>query len=243
MGTWNLIGLTGIDTPLNGTPVSPQLFGHNIRVTFRLKYTSSTFGPFTESPSLDWHERFMMKHHHSGQWWEFEHNMFELKPGSKTFESWTGRYFAAYDNAGGVNSLEKGSSKLFNKHGAPVGINDLGRNISGNKEKADAVRAYLKKHGGILEVQVHDIPGINERPNEHNERLLIFNCGLVGGGGMRFRGEQYLDVNAAVPKHSWGRTFKIGGGHTWTTRGLTKIAAPANVSTPGEQVMFPGEYK
>ena len=239
MGNWTLLGVSGNTTPLD----QGELFGHNVYVSFRLKYSSSAFGSFKESPSLNWHERFMMKMHHKGEWWEFEKNMFEHKPGSPTFGGWVKRYVLAYDSAAGkYNALVKGSSTLFDKNQRQVRVDALGKNLNTDAEKADAVRSYLKRHGGIMDVKVHDIPGINSRPNEHNERLLIFNCGLIGCGG-GFMGEQYLNMNTSQPKGNWTRSFRIGGGHTWSTHGLRKIMTPAGVSTPGSPVLLNGEYR
>jgi hypothetical protein len=188
MGNWTLESLNGTSDPLNR-----PTFGTNFRAHFELRYTPSVPEKFVETPKLDWHEKIHMKKHHKNEWWEFETNMYTHNPSSNTLMVWTRRYIEAYNSAANLRSTAinmKGSSKLLDKRGEAVPVEELGANITDDNTKADAVRNYLKKHGGILAIEIHDIPSINiPRGNEHKERLLVFNCGIEGGN-LRLQAER-----------------------------------------------------
>ena len=239
MGKWTLESLNGTSDPLNGAT-----FGTNFRAFYKLRYTPTMFDTFVETPKLDWHEKIHMKEHHKGEWWEFETNMYTHNPSSNTLMVWTRRYLEAYNNAcnlpaGAFNM--KGSSKLMDKNGVPVRGKDLGLNLPAGQKQADAVRSYLKKNGGILAIEIHDIPSINiPTANEHKERLLVFNCGIEGGG-LRLQAEQYLNVDAAQPQGNWGRRFNMTWMETWSTLGLRKVTPNVGVSGIRAPTFLPGE--
>ena len=239
MGKWTLEALNGTSDPLNA-----PTFGTNFRAFFKLRYTPNMFDTFVETPKLDWHEKIHMKEHHKGEWWEFETNMYTHNPSSNTLMIWTRRYIEAYNAANNLPSDSmnmKGSSKLLNKNGLPVAGRELGQNINNSQQKADAVRSYLKKHGGILQIEVHDIPSINiPANNEHKERLLVFNCGIEGGG-LRLQAEQYLDVIGGQPQTSWTRRFNMTWKESWATTGLRKVPTPVGVSGVRPPTFLPGE--
>jgi len=220
-----------------------ELFGSNFIATFRLKYSPSAFSKFKETPLLDWNETIMMNEHHKGEHWVFNTNMYKHNPLSKTLEIWAKRYIAAYDSARGAPFFGKGHSKLFDKNGMPVQAQAL-RQAADPKGKADAVRHYLKAHGGILEIQIHDIPSINKpKPADatHKERLLSFNCG-VEGGGPRVKAYQYLVVNSAQPTHQWVRRCQLGWGMAGLkTSGLRPVPPPPQVANPRPPVFVSGE--
>lgn len=241
MGTWTLESINHRTETFD----TPELFGNHYIVTFRLRYTRSTFGSFTEMPMLDWHEVIMMNEHHKGEHWTFTTNMYAHNPTSRTLQVWPRRYYAAYDTAAKLSDATmKGSSKLLDKNGQPVGIDILGPGVTSPQEKADVVRDYLKRRGGVMVIEIDDIPSINmPRGGEHKERLLIFNCGLVGSS-LRTKAIQYLNVNHALPRMSWTRRFDLS--HTLTglkTTGLRVVTAPPGVASPRSQPFFPGEYK
>ncbi|MCG3124251.1 MAG: hypothetical protein GIKADHBN_02703 [Phycisphaerales bacterium] len=238
MGTWTLERLT---TEFSDYDTS-ELFGTNFKARFWLAYTPTAFDRFAETPRLDWHELILMKEHHNNQWWEFETNMYEHNPLSNTLKVWPGRYVIAYDTAAGEPPFGvKGRSELLDRGGMRVAIDKLGAGISDNAQKADAVRSYLKKHGGILMIEVHDIPSINKPTgNQHKERLLKFNVG-VAGSVLRAQAEQYLVVNHAQPKAAWTRRFSNGWPTAWNPGAAPKVAAPASVSNPRDPVFAAGE--
>ena len=151
MGRWTLESITGINSPY----VS-ETIGHNVNVTYKLRYEPSMVGGFTELPILEWNEQIFMIEHHKREWWEFSANMYKHNPLSKTLEVWPKRYIAAYDAAKGMPYGGKGSAKLFTKQGMAVQGAALGT-ANTAADKADAVRHYLKKNGGRLEITVHDI--------------------------------------------------------------------------------------
>ncbi len=242
MGRWSLLNLSGTSSAYHSESI-----GHNIIVTYRLKYEASTFGSFKELPILEWNEQIFMIEHHSNQWWEFSTNMYQHNPLSNTLKVWAGRYPAAYDHANGIPYMGKGSAKLFDKNGLAIRGAALGR-ANSNAEKAESVRKYLTKHGGILEITIHDIPSINQPDAAtHKERLLVFDCGFAGGG-TRFKGTQYLNMNGAVPRSSWIMDFQQHAGNalstvfTKSTAGKNKVPAPALVSAPRNPNFISGEY-
>ncbi len=239
MGHWTLESVRH----LTQTHDTSELFGNHYVVNFRLRYHTSAFGAYQETPLLYWHEVIMMNEHHKKQHWSFTTNMYEHNPLSKTLEVWAKRYLAAYDAAAGrPDAMMKGSCTLVDKNTRPVPVAALGAGLTDNNRKADAVRSYLKKNGGILFIEVDDIPSINiPKAGEHKERLLIFNCGIEGGGP-RTQATQYLVVNAAQPKTNWTRQFNLN--HSMTglrTSGLAMVAAPALVSTPRTPIFGSGE--
>lgn len=240
MGRWTLQSISGTTSPYNSETV-----GHNVKVKYTLRYDAASFGSFTELPILTWNEQIFMIEHHNDEWWEFAANMYEHNPGSKTLEIWPKRYIVAYDTAHNQPFMGKGSSKLLSKRGTPVSAKDLGR-ANGNEEKAARVRHYLNKHGGILEITVHDIPSINKPDvNTHKERLLVFDCGFAGGGP-RYQGAQYLDMDGARPQTGWIIDFQPSAGvlsqiFQTNTAGKRKVAAPQSVAMRRPPVWFPGE--
>jgi hypothetical protein len=240
MGTWSL-------QSVNITTVEPyetsELYGTKVVATYRLRYTRSMVGGFTETPRLDWHETIMMNERHKGEAWVFDTNMYAHNPLSRTLEIWAKRYIEAYNHANGRAFAGKGYAKLFDTNGIQVRANAL-QTKTDPAAKADAVRKYLKDHGGILEMQIHDIPSINKpRPGDtvHKERLLLFNVG-VEGGNTRAQAYQYLVVNSALLAAQWTRQH----GNGWTisrlnTTGLRSVTAPVQVSQPRNPVFVAGE--
>jgi hypothetical protein len=236
MGGWKLMGIKMAFSDFN----AGELWGTNVVATYRLGYAPS-MGSFKETPRLDWHETIMMNDHGKGETWVFDTNMYTHNPTSRTLEVWPKRYIAAYEAASGQNSLSKGYAKLLNKSGAAVKAADLGK-ASSAEDKADAVRSYLKSKGGVLEIQIHDIPSINKPDNdEHKERLLLFNVG-VEGGGPKVKAYQYLDVDGAKPAGQWVRKAGEGWGVSGLkTTGLKKVAPPSLVSAKRGASFVAGE--
>jgi hypothetical protein len=227
-----------------------DVYGHDFRVFYMMKYSASTFGSFVEPPILDWHEKCMYLDHGAGEWWEFELNLYEIKPQSLTLKPWSRRYIEAYRNAAGTTNrsdLQFGNVRLLHKSTKqPVPVNTLGQNIgNGNPaEQANAVRSYLKKNGGYLEIEIHDNPGCRlPAPNtQHAERLLIFNVGVIGSP-MKQQAEQYWNVNGAALPGTWQRSFTLSWGKTFSTRGFRKVPVAANLVTPLPPVWGNGEYR
>jgi len=213
MGNWTVQSVTCRHTPLD----TPTEYGTNWYVTFRLKYTPSLVGSFVEPPKMAWDEVILFNDYSKGERWEFNGNMYTQKPDSPTMAVWAQRYFRAYleahhqpfrDNYG----KQKGYSKLFDKNGAPLEGRVLGTHMGG-KEQNKAVQDYLKKHGGILEIQVHDIPNVlKPGPSKvkNVERVLIFNCGVTGMGP-RVRAWQHIKIDSSQPATSWTYNFQTGG--------------------------------
>lgn len=241
MGQWTLQSLKATHSNRDG-----DVFGHNFHVFYSLKYTPSTFGKFVEPPKLDWHERCIYLDHGAGEWWEFELNLYEIKPQSFTLKPWSRRYIEAYRTAANATNrtdLQFGSVRLLDKNGQPVPIQKLGAGKINAAEQADTVRHYLKHHGGSLVIEIHDNPGcrLPALPTQNAERLLIFNVG-VAGSGMKQQAEQYWRVDGSQPQATWQRSFTLTWQRTFATRGLRKVAPAANLVTPLAPMLSNGEY-
>jgi hypothetical protein len=232
MGTWTVQSCQGAATPLS----SP--FGHNFLVRIRMKYTPSAIGKFVEPPILAWDEVIQFNNYADGTRWEFIGNMYEHKPGSPTVAVWGQRYFRAYLQAHGtpyqqLGGKQKGHSKLLDKGGMPVPGAKLGVH-QGLDAQNNAVRDYLKRNGGMLEIEVHDIPGIVVTPGgtRNVERVLSFDCG-VKGMGPRVKAWQHLKIDQSQPQTSWIRNFQIGSSAPgMKTSGLKLVIDPAQSGNP-----------
>jgi len=241
MGVWTLDRLAGRFSSL----INANQFGHNFYADYRLSYKPSTFDSWVETPRLDWHERIIKLDYATNKWWELEVNYYVVKPQSATYLVWGRRYIEAYNAAAGLTSSViglKGSSRLLDKAGMAVPVAKLGLNKVAPQDKAAAVRSYLKKHGGILALEIHDIPNITLplSPNEHTDRYLMFNVG-VEGGGLKLKAEQHLHVDVNTAQGTWTHEFSLDWRAQWATRGLTKEAPPANLVTPNAPMFSNGE--
>jgi hypothetical protein len=171
-------------------------------------------GPFVEPPILAWDEIIMFNDYAKGERYEVVANMYAHKPASPTVAVWGQRYFRAFLDAKGTpfTGNIKGHSKLLDKNGVAVKANALP--TCGPKEfdkMNKAVQDYLKRNGGILEIEVHDIPGIALEAGKARdlERVLIFNCGVTGLGA-RVKAWQHIRI---APTHPMGSTrrFELAG--------------------------------
>ena len=239
MGSWKLERLTTHSSPMNA-----PYFGTNYHAIFHLKYTPSTFGKFEELPKLDWHETIMMNDHQTHQNWVFDTNMYEHNPCSATLIVWARRYLEAYRYvAGTAPYVQKGKVELKTTAGAKVTMAQLGGPIAGDAAQAEMVRSYLRRNGGQLIIEIHDIPGINiPTAGQHKERLLLFNIGVVGLP-LRSKAEQYLNVQYGVPQGNWQREFSDNG---WPrgglkTTGTVNVPPPAGVSNVRAPMFTAGE--
>lgn len=242
MGHWTL------ESVLHRTAVydTTELFGNHYIVSFRLRYEPTTFGSYKETPRLSWNEVITMKEHHRAPrtLWEFRTNMYDHNPLSRTFEAWVGRYYHAYNFVKGMApDLLRGSVRMLDKRGGPVPAGEL-RTVHGNAQKAAEVRAYIQKRGCMLFIEIDDVPSINiPRGVEHKERLLVFNCG-VEGGGPRTQAFQYLDVDSAIPKAQWVRRFELTPPTIGLkTTGFTTGPAPGGVSMRRDRQFLNGDYE
>lgn len=239
MGQWSLDRLTTHSSALNG-----PIFGTNFHAVFHLRYTTSTLGSYKETPKLDWHETIMMNEHHNHRSWTFDTNMYQHNPTSQTLIVWARRYIESYRAVAGLGSgVQKGKAELRALNGGPVTIEDLGANLNNAGQQADAVRSYLRRRGGLLILEIHDVPGINAPTGaEHKERLLLFDVG-VEGLPLRSKAEQYLNVRGGVLPANWQREFNH---NAWqrsrlNTTGLTKAAPPPLVANPRQPLFGAGE--
>jgi hypothetical protein len=242
MGIWSVLSVAQRHTMLNNA----TNIGINYYVTFRLQYSKAGSSKFVEPPKMAWDEIILYNDHAAKTRWEFRGNMYTHKPDSPTVAVWAQRYFRAYFHAHGQEapfSNAKGHSKLFDLKGTPVTGATLGKSPPGNlrelpgqeqniifgKQNA-AVQEYLKKNGGILEIEVHDIPSILKPTNTGKaksiERLLTFNCGVTGTGP-RVQAWLYSKVDSGKPEREWINRFNNDGN-------------PPGVKTTGLALLPPG---
>jgi len=138
--------------------------------------------------------------HHDSKYWQFECNQYYRNPASGTTIPWGRRYVDAYRRAVGPIPSTKNpppppQTTLLDVRGIPVERGELPPGLENPVQQRDAVREYLRRRGGILEITIHDLPVI--LTPEHNkkirrERLLVFNVGVVGNSRYRWRGAQHL---------------------------------------------------
>jgi hypothetical protein len=209
-----------------------DVYGHFFAVKFKLQYVSM-IGSFVEMPRLEWKETITMVEQKKGQWWQFVMDQYDRNPHSPTFSTWVNRYIYAYDGVRRQQyATEDATNLLFNKNGQPLPPDTFPR-LNTPKEKADAVRSYLKRHGGIMTVTVVDKPGINKPQagsGVHKNRILTFDCGLRGVGA-RVRAVQSLVVDASQPKSSWVRSCALTNAFPQArVGGLRKVTPPDDVS-------------
>lgn len=240
MGSWYLQAVSGSYANYD----TPELYGSEFKVTLLMSYKPIPGQPFTEPPKLDWHEKFIMVEHTKGERWVFEANMHAHNPTSNTLKIWPRRYIEAYIKAGNGRSDTKGSCTLLSTMQQPVPLEQL-QAANTDTARADAVRAYLNRMGGYLDIVIVDIPSMNKRTtanNEWKERLLLFDCGVVGGGN-RLKAAQYLSVDLNKLPTTWTRRCERGWFQTDLPlpRGYTDVPAPLSVSAPRQGVFMPGE--
>jgi hypothetical protein len=166
------------------------------------------------------------------QYWEFTGNMYTRKADSPTMAVWAQRYFRAYMHAHGTvfndwktGKPAKGHSKLFDTHGAAVPARALGTH-AGAPAQNKAVQDYLKRNGGILEIEVHDIPSVLKsaaNKTKRVERVLVFNCGVTNMGP-RVQAWQYVKMDSTQPELTWTYNFQTAGSAPGVkVTGLTKV--------------------
>lgn len=279
MGSWSLLSNT-LETSDHDTK---ELYGTNVMVTVKLKYTPQftyqkkhrgffkntwvDMDVFKEPPHLKWWERIIMKEvtttpladdiQTNKTYWEYAGNQYDRNPLSKTLEVYCKRYVRAFSNAAGEQQdALKGDCVLLKDNGRPVSFNRSVRTIQDKVKRAEYVRDYLSKNGGILKITIHDIPSINVKSKETKakERLLLFECGIEGMTPT-IKLEQHLkvDTNDQFPsdetKAGWTRNVNRDWStynDSWKNADLqlnhfTKAPAPSSVALKKNPVFFSGE--
>lgn len=225
MGHWTLQSAT--PSILNR---DVEVYGHYFSITFRLKYSPSMMGSFTETPAFEWKETITMIERTKGTWWSAEFDQFQRLPDSPTFYNWTNRYILAHSAAVALDYSDSQPSCLYDKNGNRLPANTFTR-ANTQKDAADQVRNYLKKNGGVMVVTVTDKPGIM-RPTDATVdklRILTFDCGLQGMGN-RITAIQQLKV-VGVNDANWTRSCTTDLiSQPFQTQGLNQVNAPADVT-------------
>lgn len=240
LGRWKLEKLELSHSALK----SRESEGHDLKVRLVLSYKGRWLdkvrGRMEEPPALTWDESIHVNDLEKKESWQFNVNMYEHNPSSRTLEAWPRRYIEAYNTAAGQPGLQRGSVRLLDVNDSPVSIAKLGEGVEGNENKANAVRSYLIASGGKLEFEIHDVPSIVLRENTHKERLLQISIGLQGAQG-RALFSQYLlvdNTHGEVRRESTVNAEYI----RMDRAGLVKVEAPSIVRTPRAYIRMPGEY-
>ncbi len=231
MGSWSVLSVTCRHSQLNTT----IHFGTDWYVTYKIKYTPTASrimkDNFVEPPKMAWDEVILFVDTAKGEFWQFAGNLYTQKPDSPTMAVWAQRYFRAYLHAHkqpDPDSRSKGHSKLFDINGSPVSGAALGTHHGGQAQNK-AVQEYLRARGGILEIEVHDIPALlKPGPGKvsQKERILAFNCGVTGIGP-RVQAWQHLKMDSNMPESSWTYNFQLNGNPPGVkTTGLKTVPDP-----------------
>jgi len=223
MGSWAFRGATPQVSDRN------DKYGKNFGIVFKLAYTPSKFGSFTEIPKLEWKEVILMLNHHDGTYWKHEVDQYKRNPRSLTFISWIARYKNCYF---AVRTGNTPATKFFNAQGGVIPRDSFPQGLD-YQAAADCVRKYLKSHGGIMEILVNDTPAIGKPAmNEHihKERTLTFDCGFKGMGPRTYA-YQYLDVIGGQPENTWTRRCEVSSisAPMRIPPGYRMVPAPADV--------------
>jgi insecticidal toxin complex protein TccC len=238
-GKWNLQKLQISYSDLN----SDEAVGNNIVVGIELSYKPDwkdrVLGVFQEMPDLRWREEITLNDFSKDHSWSFKADMLAHNPASRTMEVWPRRYIEAFNTAAGQPSLVRGAVVLRDLQGNNVSVASLGGEVSGNEEKSKAVRHYLSRNGGVLAIEVHDVPSIITRENTHKERLLDIQVGLAGMKTKQ-RLYQYLSVEV-TPEKSVSKRYVSERRIAMADRGLKSVEPPLHVSKRRPYTRFPGE--
>ena len=217
--------------------------GHNIiaqlDVSYRPGWMDRWLGSFEEPPALVWYEKITLNDFQKQERWQFEADMFKHSPSSRTMEVWPKRYLEAFNTSAGKPGLARGSIVLQDVVGEKVKLDALGSESWDNERKAESVRSYLSRNGGILAFEIHDVPSIVLRADTHKERLLEIQVGLEGANTTASI-KQYLYVNDS--KSSMGFQRMVGTKTFEMREGLNLVDAPVQVTMRRPYIKFPGEF-
>lgn len=150
--------------------------GSGIDVVFTMKYNKLKNKEYIEMPLLEWKEKIDFKSEESK--WQFQTDMYDHNPNSKTFFPWRNRYTEAYSFSKIKDKTDvNGYVKIYKNNMQPVGVNDI-KNAYTPEEMTKNVQDYLAKNGGIMEVTITDLPQILKRDTISKERKVEFNIGF-----------------------------------------------------------------
>lgn len=196
-----------------------------IEVMFKLKYQPEGSDNFVDIPHLNWKEN--IKCNDDGNVWQFSADMYSHNKNSMTFFSWNQRYSAAYDyikstNKSGLKWIVKMNDINMNEI-SPEALPDAIENI----DKEQAVKNYLKRKGGILEVKIIDLPKIEiSNSGQQKERVINFDIGFDNKSLIKFnQGLAIKDAKAEL-------AFVTTGDNIHLASEAVNTLPPEIVSTP-----------
>lgn len=228
---WSLTNVnlknTNSDTAINA--------GSAIYVTFTFTYTNMpSKKAFTESPWLQWNEK--IKRRTNNEIWEFEHDMYVIKPKSPTFFSWRNRYIEAYHYAQAADKTAfNGNVKFFDKTGKPLSSQEIGK-TDDQEQMALNVKNYLAEQGGILEVTIIDVPSVSKREElTINDRIVNFSIGFDSEHRIKF------NQGISVSPDGNAEVFVTASSHINLIPEHVNTVPPKNVISLREGTLLPGE--
>jgi hypothetical protein len=235
MGRWTLTNIGADTSNLDG-----ESFGHRFIVTFVIRYDPVAGEGFTELPRLDWSETITVKDwltQPRPTYWKFDaDNLYARKPRSPTFGPWEHWLTLAH------HSVRTGAGHevtLLQLNGQRITADvpwSANQSVPWNTQydtasQDEAVRRYLQAYGGLLRIQIRDVPslGVPRGVAVQKERLLQFDCGLVGSP-QRVRAAQRLYVDTRQHRAHWHRQMGAHDAFTLSLTGFDRVFTPLNVT-------------
>lgn len=172
--------------------------GSIIEITFRLLYRGFYVGEFIDLPVPQWITS--IKCEGDEKVWSYTLDRFKASDRSPLLSLWHRRYIAAYhfvkapDNAG-----PHGHVHLYDINLQPVLSREL-PNATDPQQQSDAVKHYLKRHGGILDITLAESYSVNLHDrHDSEERVTRFTIGFRQQGSVMLN--QGISVQEGIPEH------------------------------------------
>jgi hypothetical protein len=237
---WEVESVTSRFHPL----VDARRLGHQFTVRISMRHKPTVPGaPLAQSPTLVWQEKITYKDFDTLEYWNWEGDLYALRPGALTFKAWRQRYIEAYNTAA-MRPTDRdylhGAVELEDRAGHPIRIGPSpGKALpTTDADKAVYIQRLIQSMECVLHVEIDDNPSlaVNEPQNtldrlgRKRERLLLFECGADSGTERnRIKASQHLILNQLLPGSNTSR-FNQG----WippqiSTNGFTWILCPSPI--------------
>lgn len=227
---WSLKGVNIKNKNFN----KDDAIGSTIDVTFTMEYNKLKNNRYIEMPPLQWKEKIDFKEGDSK--WQFQTDMYEHNPTSRTFSSWLNRYVEAYNFAKSKDKgLFNGNVRIYKKNMEPVGVNDI-RSAGAPIEKVKNIQNFLSRNGGVIEITITDFPQILKREiAENKERKLTFDIGFKG------KAEVHFNQGIRLVNDGENNVFVTTSDNIKLARGDVNVQPPERVTKPRDHHFLHGE--
>ncbi|MGC6233470.1 hypothetical protein [Hafnia paralvei] len=227
---WSLKGVNIKNKNFN----KDDAIGSTIDVTFTMEYNKLKNNRYIEMPPLQWKEKIDFKEGDSK--WQFQTDMYEHNPTSRTFSSWLNRYVEAYNFAKSKDKgLFNGNVRIYKKNMEPVGVNDI-RSAGTPIEKVKNIQDFLSRNGGVIEITITDSPQILKREiAENKERKLTFDIGFKG------KAEVHFNQGIRLVNDGENNVFVTTSDNIKLARGDVNVQPPERVTKPRDHHFLHGE--